>query len=241
MRTTTDIIIPILNEEDTLETNVGIIVEFIEKKLSDKYHCRVVLADNGSTDNTPEIAKRLVGQYAGTVLYQRVSRRGVGLALKTSWQLSDAQLVGYMDLDMATDLRHLPEAFDALVNKGADIVYGSRLHKKSTVIGRTLKREITSRVFNYIVKMYLRTHFSDGMCGFKFLKKEYVTSIMQSGAESDGWFFCTEILVVAEWMGLSLYELPVDWTDDPNSKVKIGVLAREYLSAMRLLKSKRVS
>lgn len=240
MKNTVVIVIPVLNEETSLEANIITIVNFVEKELSDKFNCQIVIADNGSIDDTPEIAKKLEKKFKSKVLYKRVERKGVGLALKTAWVSSNAEIVGYMDLDLATDLRHLSEALDALANKEVDIVYGSRLHKNSQVIGRTIKREIISRIFNYVVKAYLRINFSDGMCGFKFLKKEHVNSIIINGADSDGWFFCTELLVVAEWMGLKLYELPVKWTDDPNSKVNVVRLAREYISAMQQLKSKSI-
>jgi len=140
---------------------------------------------------------------------------------------------------MATDLCHLPEALNALANSGADVVYGSRLHKKSQVIGRTVTREIVSRSFNALVKGYLGTSFSDGMCGFKFLQRKHLGAILAQGAISDGWFFCTELLVAGQWLGLNLYELPVKWTDDPNSKVDIKKLTLEYINAMRQLKKKR--
>jgi glycosyltransferase involved in cell wall biosynthesis len=239
MKITSDIVVPVLNEEESLEANILKILTFVEKNLTDQFLCRIVIADNGSTDRTPEIARKLEKEFNGKVLFHRVERKGVGLALKSAWGASDANIVGYMDLDLATDLEHLPEALDAIVNNGADIVYGSRLHKNSRVIGRTLKREITSRIFNYVIKTYLRTRFSDGMCGFKFLKKEHLAPIIENGADSDGWFFCTELLVVGEWDGLQLYELPVKWTDDANSKVSIYNLTREYIEAMRRLKSKR--
>jgi len=234
-----DIIIPVLNEEETIDKNIRIIHSFLESNLIDNYNCRLVIADNGSIDETQKIALDLASEFEGSILYHRVDRRGVGLALKSAWTASDAELVGYMDLDMATDLTHLPEALDALKNKNADVVYGSRLHKKSEVIGRTLKREVTSRIFNQIIKNYLGTKFTDGMCGFKFLKKEHLGNIMIRGAISDGWFFCTELLVVGEWLGLNVYELPVKWTDDPDSKVNIKKLAIEYIKAMKVLKSKR--
>lgn len=240
MRTTVDIVIPVLNEETSLECNIVKILNFIEKELCSKFFCRIIIADNGSTDKTPEIAKRLEQMFNGKVFYHRVSRKGVGLALKSTWASSDAEIVGYMDLDLATDLAHLPEALDALINKDADIVYGSRLHKNSAVIGRSLKREITSRAFNLILKLYLRTHFSDAMCGFKFLKQEHVNTLIKDGADSDGWFFSTELLVVSEWKGLYIFELPVKWTDDPESKVNIKKVTLEYINAMKHLKAKKV-
>ena len=119
-------------------------------------------------------------------------------------------------------------------------VYPTRLHPKSKVIGRTLKREITSRVFNFLLKSYLNVGFSDGMCGFKWLKREVYPPLHHAGAVSDGWFFSTELLTIAEWQGLKMLELPVKWTDDvSSSRVKIGPLAKQYLAAMKVLKGKK--
>jgi hypothetical protein len=149
-------------------------------------------------------------------------------------------MVGYMDLDLATDLPHFLEAYEAIANKGYDLVYATRLHPKSKVIGRTLKREITSRAFNLILKTYLNVGFSDGMCGFKWLKREVYPPLQAGGAVSDGWFFSTELLTIAEWQGLKMLELPVKWTDDvSSSRVKIGPLAKQYLAAMKVLKGKK--
>ncbi|NOH84523.1 glycosyltransferase [Vibrio sp. 03-59-1] len=236
MRPTVDIVIPVLNEEATIELNVGIILEFLEKELAGRYDYTLIVADNGSTDDTAVITGKLISQHSDKLRYLKVDRRGVGLALKTAWIDSKAEFVGYMDLDMATDLCHIPAALALFSTNNSDVIYGTRLHKDSTVIGRTIKREITSRIFNYIVQVYLGTKFSDGMCGFKFLRKEHLNSIIKNGAQSDGWFFCTELLVVSEWFGLRVDELPVKWTDDPNSKVNIKKLALEYISAMKELK-----
>lgn len=198
-----------------------------------------MIADNGSADQTPHIAEALMDELPEVYLV-RVPERGVGLALKTSWGQSKADIVGYMDLDLATDLQHFIQAYNALGTEGYDLVYGTRLHPKSKVIGRTLKREITSRVFNFILKTYLGTRFWDGMCGFRWLKREFVRPLMDGGANSNGWFFSTELLSVAEWKGLNICELPVKWTDDTSgSKVKIGPLARQYLKAMAILKKRK--
>jgi glycosyltransferase involved in cell wall biosynthesis len=169
------------------------------------------------------------------VRYLRVGARGVGLALKTSWGNSQADIVGYMDLDLATDLSHLPEALAAL-RGGADIVYGSRLHRHSVVRGRSLKRTTVSKIFNLILRTYLGAKFSDGMCGFKFLRRPVFETVRAHGAQSDGWFFSTELLYVGQKLGFRLHELPVRWTDDPDSRVRIARLSIEYLKAMRRLK-----
>lgn len=231
-----EVTIPVLNEERTLEQQVLKVLEHFQTQLSRFENINLVIADNGSTDRTPEIARRLEAQYH-KVKYLRLDKRGVGLALKSSWGVSGADIVGYMDLDLATDLRHLGEALDILVSREADIVAGSRLARGAKVIGRSPVREVTSRAFNMIVKTWFGTKFTDGMCGFKFLRRSCLPELMRRGARNDGWFFSTELLVVAEHLKMKVKDLPVIWTDDPDSKVKIGRLAIEYLKAMRALKA----
>ncbi len=234
-----DITIPVLNEESTLKRQILVLHDFLksQKKLNGQW--KIVIADNGSTDNTVSIANGLIVDFPEIQLLS-VPARGVGLALKTSWGQSTADIVGYMDLDLATDLEHFVQAYNAIASDGYDIVYGSRLHPNSKVIGRTLKREITSRAFNFILKTYLDVGFSDGMCGFKFLKREVYADLHEGGAVSEGWFFSTELLTVAEWKGYRIFELPVKWTDDTSSsRVKIVPLAMQYLKAMKALKAKK--
>lgn len=237
---TFDVTIPVLNEAETLDRQVRILYDFLKRHFPEKGQWRIVLADNGSTDDTRPIAENLCRELTELQLV-RVPEKGVGLALKTSWKQSRADMVGYMDLDLATDLQHFIQAYNAIDTQGFDVVYGTRLHRKSRVIGRTLKREITSRVFNGMLKTYLGTRFSDGMCGFKWLRREFVQPLMDGGAVSNGWFFSTELLAVAEWKGLKMCELPVKWTDDTTgSKVNIPRLANQYIQAMRVLKRKKI-
>lgn len=234
-----EVTIPVLNEEETLDRQIRTLHNFLSEHFPDRKQWRIVIADNGSSDQTPAVALMLE-KTLPEVRFLRVPEKGVGLALKTSWQNSQADLVGYMDLDLATDLHHFIQAYNALATEGYDLVYGTRLHPHAVVIGRSLKRSITSRAFNLIVKNYLGTKFSDGMCGFKWLKREYVEALIRGGANSNGWFFSTELLTVAEWMNLNICELPVRWTDDTSSsKVKIIPLAKQYLRAMHVLKKQK--
>lgn len=236
---TFDITLPVLNEEATLDRQVRTLHDFLCKHYPDTTQWQIIIADNGSTDNTRHIAAALSDELP-EIKWLAVPEKGVGLALKTSWTQSKADMVGYMDLDLATDLRHFPQAYHALATEGFDLVYGTRLHPKSKVVGRTLKREITSRIFNFMLKTYLGTRFSDGMCGFKWLRREQVQPLLAGGAESNGWFFSTELLAIAEWKGLKICELPVIWTDDTSSsRVKIGRLAQQYIAAMRILKKRK--
>ena len=236
---TFEVTIPVLNEEATLDQQVRIVHDFLENHFPDADQWRIIIADNGSTDNTRHIAAALEDELDAVKLV-RVPEKGVGLALKTSWTQSKADIVGYMDLDLATDLQHFIQAYHALATEGYDLVYGTRLHRKSKVYNRTLVREITSRVFNRMLKTYLGTRFSDGMCGFKWLKRDQLAPLMEGGAVSNGWFFSTELLAIAEWKGLKMCELPVKWTDDTTaSKVNIPRLAKQYIRAMIQLKKRK--
>jgi glycosyltransferase involved in cell wall biosynthesis len=233
-----EITIPVLNEESNLENGINELMIFLENKFPKKYNWSIMIADNGSGDRTGEIGQKLAKE-SEKVNYLRLDKRGVGLALKSSWSKAESAVVGYMDLDLATDLECLSTAMTALFEDNYDIVYGTRLHKKSRVFGRSLKREITSRIFNFIVKKYLNVSISDGMCGFKFLKQNKLDFLLANGAVSDGWFFSTELLVISQWHDLKIFELPVKWIDSSDSKVKIFSLSLEYLQAMKQLKKRK--
>lgn len=236
---TFDVTIPVLNEEATLDQQVRILHAFLSEHFPDRQQWKIVIADNGSTDQTPQIGRKLEAELSG-IQFLKVPRKGVGLALKTSWGQSQADIVGYMDLDLATDLPHFLEAYRAIAEQDYDILYATRLHPDSQVIGRPLKREIASRGFNFLLKSYLQVGFSDGMCGFKWLKRSVYPALYEHGAQNDGWFFSTELLTVAEWLNYRIYELPVKWTDDiSSSRVKIVPLAKKYIQAMRELKKRK--
>lgn len=231
-----EIAIPVLNEEATLERNVIAARAAIDRLFAEPQAVGLVIADNGSTDGTQAIALELQKSVPG-LRYLRLPRPGVGAALKQAWLTSDADIVGYMDLDLATDVRHLPEAVDA-IRQGAAVCYGSRLHPQSKVVGRKLSRTVVSHAFNLVLRAYLGARFSDGMCGFKFLRRSALPDLMARGAVSDGWFFSTELLLAAERMSLPVAELPVDWTDDPDSRVRMVRLTLQYLRAMRVFRAR---
>lgn len=234
---TVEITIPVLNEEFRLDKGVRTTIAFFEKQ--NLSQCSLIIADNGSTDKTEEIAQGLVAEFPGRVRYIKVPRKGVGLALRTSWTASSADIVGYMDVDLATDLKHLPEVIAEFGTQDVAVVSGSRLKKGALVENRTLVREITSRVFNTVVKLLLGVRFSDGMCGFKFLRRDHANRLIATGIDLDGWFFCTEILVKSEWLGIPVHELPVHWSDDADSRVKLARLTMAYLREIVRLSKER--
>lgn len=232
-----EITIPVLDEEETIKVNVLILLKFLRSEISDLASFGIVIADNGSNDRTREFGLELESEYA-EVSYVRLDQKGVGKALKKSWDSSNSKIVGYLDLDMATDLKHIRQISEPLLRGNYEIATGTRLSKKSVVTGRSPIRATTSRVFNGLLKVFFKASFSDGMCGFKFLDRNLYQKLKENGATNDGWFFATELLLVAEHLGYPILEVPISWKDDNNSKVKIVKLSREYLSDMSSLKKK---
>jgi glycosyltransferase involved in cell wall biosynthesis len=236
MRPSVELVIPVLNESQTLEIQIQKLEKYLEAQTNLQFSYRITIADNGSTDSTLSIARSLADRFQN-IDVSSVDSRGVGLALKTAWQNSDCDFVGYIDLDFSTDLKHLRDV-ETLFISGYECIFGSRLLAGSVVSGRSLKRSVTSKVFNRLIRRVFNSTLSDGMCGFKFVKKDQLSKILQNGAECDGWFFCTELTVIAQQVGCKIIEIPVKWDDDRNSKVKIPSLTYEYISDIIRLKKR---
>jgi glycosyltransferase involved in cell wall biosynthesis len=230
---------PVLNEEDQLEYSIERTVAFCTANGVELRE--ICIADNGSTDRTPDIGRALEERHAN-VKYLRVGKRGFGLALKTAWGQSDADFVGYMDVDLATDLRHLKEVHDHIARGDDYQVYlSSRLLPGATVKNRTLLRAFTSRVFNAILRLRLRVGFTDAMCGFKFIDRNLYQRLAREFEFTDDWFFAAQVAVRAEWVGAKVLDMPVDWVDQPNSKsgARLVNLALLYLAGISELKAEK--
>ena len=233
-----NIVIPVLNEEGTLKYGIETTVRYLDQTdAKDKYI--ITIADNGSTDRTEEIAQELCSEY-DNVRYLRVSQKGVGIAFREAIKKNTCEVIGYMDVDLATDIRYLEQVFHLFTAKTVRIVVGSRLMTESKVYNRALVREITSRGLNIILKILLKVKFTDAMCGFKFYASDVANSLVEVCSDNNGWFYCAEMMIRAEWMGIPITELPVEWHDDPATKVRIVKLSISYLKEIgKLYREKR--
>jgi len=231
-----EITIPVYNEEEELEKNITILSNYCEKNLS-MYDWHITIADNASTDNTPVIAATFAKKNSRISLL-RLEQKGRGRAVKKSWSNSHADFCVYMDLDLSTDLFHLPTLIKAL-QKGYDIAIGSRLAKGAKVEGRTIIREITSRALNFFfIQIFFNTHFTDAQCGFKAVTKNVVENLIPK-IQDNSWFFDGELLIVGEKSGYKIYEVPVHWVDNPGSTVRLMTTIFGDIKAMsRLLITK---
>ena len=215
-----DIVVPVHNEEIDLGPSVRRLHAYLAASFP--FAARITIADNASTDGTWDIACRLRDELPG-VEAVRLEEKGRGRALRAAWEASDAAVLAYMDVDLSTDLAGLLPLVAPLVSGHSDVAIGSRRARGSRVV-RGPKRELISRGYNVLLHATLRTRFSDAQCGFKAIRADAardVLPLMQDGA----WFFDTEMLVLAERVGMRIHEVPVDWVDDPDSRVDIVATA----------------
>ncbi|MFL6163617.1 MAG: glycosyltransferase [Jatrophihabitantaceae bacterium] len=211
-----DVTIPVHNEERDLAGCVQRLHQHLDRCFP--YQHLITIADNASTDDTGLIGTRLARELPG-VRYLRLEQKGRGRALSAVWQSSGAAVVAYLDVDMSTDLNALLPLVAPLISGHSDLAIGSRLSRHSRVV-RGTKRELISRCYNLLLRGTLLTRFSDAQCGFKAMRADIGRTLLPL-VEDTGWFFDTELLVLAERSGLRIHEVPVDWVDDPDSRVDI--------------------
>jgi putative flippase GtrA len=211
-----DLVIPVYNEEDDLEPCVRRLHDYL--RTSFPYGFRLTIADNASTDATLRIARRLSVELPDVTVVH-LDQRGRGRALRTAWLASDAAVLAYTDVDLSTDLNALLPLVAPLITGHSDLALGTRLARGSRVV-RGRKRELISRSYNLLLRGTLATRFSDAQCGFKAIRADVARRLLPL-VEDTGWFFDTELLVLAERVGLRMHEVPVDWVDDPDSRVDI--------------------
>ncbi|MEV7786677.1 bifunctional glycosyltransferase family 2/GtrA family protein [Streptomyces sp. NPDC088106] len=219
-----DVVIPVHNEEKDLRPCVRRLHQHLTRTFP--YAFRITIADNASTDATPRVAGELAERIA-EVRSVRLERKGRGRALRTVWAASDAPVLAYMDVDLSTDLNALLPLVAPLISGHSDLAIGSRLSRSARVV-RGAKRELISRGYNLILRGSLQARFSDAQCGFKAIRRD-VAQVLLPLVEDSGWFFDTELLVLAERAGLRIHEVPVDWVDDPDSTVHIVRTAADDL------------
>jgi putative flippase GtrA len=222
--TAVEIVVPVYNEEADLEASIRTLHRYLSEHFAHTW--AITIADNASSDGTWAIAARLADEL-DHVDAIHLAAKGRGRALRTAWSASDARVVAYMDVDLSTDLDALLPLVAPLLSGHSDVAIGTRLASGARVV-RGPKRELISRGYNLILKTTLRAGFSDAQCGFKALRADVARALLPL-VEDQGWFFDTELLVLAEHNGLRIHEVPVDWVDDPGSRVDIVTTARDDL------------
>jgi putative flippase GtrA len=222
-----DVVVPVHNEEAGLESSLRRLHDYLTRSFP--YSFRITVAENASTDRTVEVARRVAAELSGVEVLV-LSEPGRGRALRTAWLASDAAVLVYMDVDLSTDLAALLPLVAPLISGHSDLAVGSRLSSSSRVV-RGAKREFISRSYNLLLRGTLGTSLADAQCGFKAVRADVADRLLPL-VRDDGWFFDTELLFLAEQVGLRIHEVPVDWVDDPDSRVDILRTARGDLAGI---------
>jgi glycosyltransferase involved in cell wall biosynthesis len=222
-----EVVIPVHNEERVLAASVRRLHTYLSVHLP--YSFRITVADNASVDGTLAVARGLARELPG-VRTVHLDAKGRGRALRHVWSRSDADVVAYMDVDLSTDLSCFLPLVAPLAERRADLAIGSRLAPGARVT-RGPKREFISRCYNLLLRTIMKARFSDAQCGFKAARTEVVQALLPA-VEDQTWFFDTELLLLAEHVGLRVHEVPVAWVDDPDSRVDIVQTALDDLRGM---------
>lgn len=231
-----EITIPAYNEEIDIPKNIPLLYDFCEKNLQN-YDWKIVIVDNASKDATWLKIKELSEKHLEKISGLKLDRKGRGWALRKAWKASQAEYVSYMDADMSSDINYFPKML-ALLDKGYDLIAGSRNKKQSQVIGRTLLRKIISKTYIALVKIIHQTKVSDTQCGFKALRRESFLKI-EPLIENNLWFFDSEMIIIMEKAGFKVTDIPIRWVDDRNTTVKIIKDSWEEFSGLvRLFRNK---
>lgn len=232
---TVDVVIPVYNEEAALPKSIPALCEYLDTFLP--YNWRVVIANNASKDNTLAVAHSLA-EAEPRVSVLHLDQKGRGRALKAAWLASDADVVAYMDVDLSTNLSSLLPLIAPLASGHSDLAIGSRL-MKGAVVTRQWKREVISRCYNLMITCMFRQRFSDAQCGFKALTRSVASELLPN-VENNEWFFDTELLLLAEERGMRVHEVPVDWIEDLDTRVKIVATASEDIKGLLRVRRQRL-
>jgi glycosyltransferase involved in cell wall biosynthesis len=222
--TAVDVVIPVFNEEAALAASVNKLCDYLTAHCP--YPWVVTITDNASTDRTLEVAERLAAERPG-VRVRHLEEKGRGRALRAAWSASASDVVAYMDVDLSTDLDAFLPLVVPLLSGHSDVAIGSRLAPGATV-ARGPKREFISRSYNALLRALFATQVKDMQCGFKAVRRDVALALLPA-IEDEGWFFDTELLLLAERNGLRIHQVPVDWTDDPDSRVDVTRTALDDL------------
>ena len=229
-----NLLFPVLNERLRLQKGIETTIAYVREQVT--IPCKLTILDNGSEDETPEIGKKLEEAYP-EVTYVRVGERGVGVAFRKGIELNDCDIVGYMDIDLSTDLKYLGKTIE-MFQQDPELQYvnGTRFSKESDTKGRKWYRKITSMGLLFLLKTIFHMKATDALCGFTFLRKEEAEQLVAESSQDNGWFYTVEFLLRAERDGMKICDMPVEWQEDYNTTGKVFKTIKNYIIQIHRLR-----
>lgn len=229
-----NLLFPVLNERLRLQKGIETTIAYVREQVT--IPCKLTILDNGSEDETPEIGKKLEEAYP-EVTYVRVGERGVGVAFRKGIELNDCDIVGYMDIDLSTDLKYLGKTIE-MFQQDPELQYvnGTRFSKESDTKGRKWYRKITSMGLVFLLKTIFHMKATDALCGFTFLRREEAEQLVAESSKDNGWFYTVEFLLRAERDGMKICDMPVEWQEDYNTTVKVFKTIKNYIIQIHRLR-----
>jgi glycosyltransferase AglD len=232
------VVFPAFNEVDYLYPAIEKTAQTLDE-FTDSYE--IIIAEDGSVDGTAERAEEIAQKYLYVKHVHRDQRLGRGTALKNAFKQANGKVFVYMDLDLATNLMALKPLVEAITKEGYDFSTGSRLLKDSKV-ERSLRRSVSSKSYNFLVRLMLGSKLRDHQCGFKGFKREPTLQLLDE-VKATHWFWDTEILVRAQLHGLKVKEIAVEWQSGKGTKVNLFKdswnMGRQVMGLWWILKVKR--
>jgi glycosyltransferase involved in cell wall biosynthesis len=226
------VVVPAYNEASRIESSLVALTNFLDGP-SFPYPFRVVVADNGSTDETGERAEQFAKRHEN-ISVMKLDARGKGRAIRTAWDSAHEDILAFMDADLSTDLNHFPALIDAIANGTADLAIGNRLGTGSVLLSEKKFRKFASQVYNRCARALLSTKVVDHQCGFKAITRDAYNRL-RFELRDTGFFFDTELMAHARDRGMRISELDVRWVDAPDSKVSLLTAPLAMLCSMLLL------
>jgi glycosyltransferase involved in cell wall biosynthesis len=207
-------VLPVFNDRAALERAIPASIAALEA-ITDRFE--LIVAEDGSTDGSADLVREWEARDGRVTLLHRDERLGRGTALNHAVFAAHGAIVCYYDVDLATDMQHLPELIGA-IRDGCDIATGSRMMPDSDAL-RTAERAVASRGYNLLVRSILGSRLYDHQCGFKAFRRDRLLALIPA-VKAGHWFWDTEVLVRAQRAGYRIREFPVRWRPGTGTTVR---------------------
>lgn len=204
--------VPACNESKNLRKCVEMLLK-VTPRLGEDF--RIIIAEDGSTDGTDIIAQELEHMYTQVTHLHSPQKLGKGLALKRAFNKVEGDIYAFIDCDLATNMKFFPQLINS-IKEGNDLAFGSR-YMDGAEADRTVLRDLSSRVYNKLIRMLFKDNVFDHQIGFKAFSNRLIKDILNE-CNSTGWFWDTEILIRSIYNNYKIIEFPVEWKEKKNNR-----------------------